>query len=132
MNFVESSDGTGKLKIGSQDSSNNVDNANGAYCFPVESLLAALNQTVVDFLSLDVEGVELDILKTIPFDRLNFRVMAVEYIHGNKTQYKEFMSKRGFYVHKDISYQKPVIGLYVEDFIFVNNSTLKLGSPVTW
>ena len=41
-------------------------------CYPVETLLYALNVTKVDFFSLDVEGQELAILKTIPFDKVTF------------------------------------------------------------
>jgi len=40
-------------------------------CFPVETILAALNRTHVDFFSLDVEGLELEVLKTIPFQKVN-------------------------------------------------------------
>lgn len=36
--------------------------------------LKALDQNKVDYLSLDVEGNELDILKTIPFDKINVKV----------------------------------------------------------
>jgi len=35
-------------------------------CFPLESLLLAINQTRVDYFSLDVEGLELEVLETIP------------------------------------------------------------------
>jgi len=43
-------------------------------CFPLYSLLAAINVTTVDYLSLDVEGVEYKILKSIPFDKLTIKV----------------------------------------------------------
>lgn len=43
-------------------------------CFPVFSLLSALNITRVDYLSLDVEGAELRVLENIPFERLDIRV----------------------------------------------------------
>ncbi len=48
-------------------------------CFPLFSVLSALGVDHVDYFSLDVEGAELDILKTIPFDRITFDVMTVEY-----------------------------------------------------
>ena len=51
-------------------------------CFPLYSLLLALNQTAVDFLSLDVEGDELYILQTIPFMKVDIKMMTVEYVHG--------------------------------------------------
>ena len=52
-------------------------------CFPLFSVLSALGVDHVDYLSLDVEGAELDILKTIPFDRVTFDVMTVEYHVAN-------------------------------------------------
>ena len=43
-------------------------------CFPLHVLLLALNVTRVDYFSLDVEGAELDVLRTVPFDRIDIRV----------------------------------------------------------
>jgi Methyltransferase FkbM domain len=43
-------------------------------CFPIYSILAALNRTTVDYFSLDIEGDELSILKTIPWDLVDIRV----------------------------------------------------------
>ena len=43
-------------------------------CFPLYSLLMAINVTVVDYFSLDVEGVEYKILENIPFDKLTIKV----------------------------------------------------------
>ena len=43
-------------------------------CLPLYSVLLAMNRTTVDFLSLDVEGSELDILKTVPFQKVIFKV----------------------------------------------------------
>ena len=39
-------------------------------CFPLYSLLLALGNPKVDYLSLDVEGTELDILRTIPWKKV--------------------------------------------------------------
>lgn len=43
-------------------------------CFPIYSYLLALNITHVDYFSLDVEGDELDVLMTLPFDKVNIEV----------------------------------------------------------
>ncbi len=51
-----------------------VDGSTSVQCVPLYSLLLALNRTVVDFLSLDIEGSEMDVLGTIPFDKLIFKV----------------------------------------------------------
>ncbi len=44
---------------------------------PLFTLLSAINLTTIDFLSLDVEGAEYDILKTIPIEIINITVFKV-------------------------------------------------------
>ena len=90
-------------------------------CFPLETILLALNQTRVDYFSLDVEGLELEVLKTIPFDRIDIRVLTVEYMHGGggKDAYKSFMESKGFRTHKELKYSEPRAGLFAEDYVFV-------------
>lgn len=46
-------------------------------CFPFIDLMAALNVTTVNYFSLDIEGYELEVLKTIPFDRINIQVNSI-------------------------------------------------------
>lgn len=43
-------------------------------CFPFYTYLLALNITVIDYFSLDIEGSELNVLKTIPFDKVDIKV----------------------------------------------------------
>ena len=43
-------------------------------CLPLFSILMALDNPRIDYFSLDVEGSELAILKTIPFDKVNIMV----------------------------------------------------------
>ena len=45
-------------------------------CFPLFSLLLAANLTAVDYLSLDIEGQELNVLKLLPWDRVDIQVTA--------------------------------------------------------
>ncbi|CAL4174702.1 unnamed protein product, partial [Meganyctiphanes norvegica] len=42
-------------------------------CLPLASLLAALSRTTVHYFSLDVEGLELQVLQTIPFEKLDIK-----------------------------------------------------------
>ncbi len=51
-------------------------------CFPLYSILLAMGQRRrVDFFSLDIEGHELKVLKTIPFHKIDFRVCTKISVH---------------------------------------------------
>ena len=43
-------------------------------CFPFYSILLAMGNPTVDYFSLDVEGAELQILQTIPWDKVDIKV----------------------------------------------------------
>ena len=89
-------------------------------CFPLETLLLALKQKTVDFFSLDVEGVELEVLKTIPFDKIDIKVLAVEYMHGGpdaKERYTAFMEDYGYKLYMVLTHAKP--HMFAHDLIFV-------------
>lgn len=45
-----------------------------AQCFPLYSVLLAVGRTNVDFLRLDVDGYEFEVLRTIPWHKVNIRV----------------------------------------------------------
>ena len=47
-------------------------------CLPLYSLLLALGNPTVDFLSLDIEGAEYKVLLTIPWEKVNIRTLSVE------------------------------------------------------
>ena len=74
------------------------ENERPTQCFPLYSLLLALNQTRVDFLSLDIEGDELYVLKTIPFDKVDIRMMTVEFAHdkGGDKSMNKFLNSNGY------------------------------------
>ena len=84
-------------------------------CFPLYSILLALNQTNVDYLSLDIEGDELYVLKTVPFDKLHFNLMTVEAGHpaNRSIDIKAFMGRQGYQFVKDIEW----------DMIFASKAT---------
>jgi len=48
-------------------------------CFPLYSILLALNQTTVDYFILDIEGHEKRVLETIPWNRLDIKVFTLAY-----------------------------------------------------
>lgn len=49
-------------------------------CFPLYSILKAMGRNKVDFFSLDVEGHELKVLKTIPWHKVDFRVFCFTFV----------------------------------------------------
>ena len=53
------------------------------FCMPLGLILAALEMYHIDFFSLDVEGAELQILKTIPFDKIKIDLFFIEYVVWN-------------------------------------------------
>ncbi len=55
-------------------------------CFPLYSILLAINRTVVDYFSLDIEGIELRVLKAIPFDLVTIKVSAGYWIRTLNTE----------------------------------------------
>ena len=42
-------------------------------CFPLYSVLLSLGNPVVHYFSLDVEGAELKVLKTVPWDKVDIK-----------------------------------------------------------
>jgi len=53
-------------------------------CVPISDLLNKHNVNTVDYLSIDVEGLELSILKTIEFDKVFIKCLTVENNYKNK------------------------------------------------
>ena len=49
-------------------------------CFPLFSVILALDNPTVDYLSLDIEGAEEAVLKTIPWDKVDIKVISLEII----------------------------------------------------
>ena len=85
-------------------------------CFPFYSFMLALNRTTIDFFSLDVEGDEIKILKTIPFDKINIKMLTVEYLHspGGEKALQTFMENKGYEVVANVRK-----GFSVGDLIFI-------------
>ena len=53
-------------------------------CFPLYSLLMALNQTTVNYFSLDIEGHEKKVLETIPWNKVDIKVLLAAITKGLK------------------------------------------------
>ena len=74
-------------------------------CFPLYSLLmAAAGNVTVNYLSLDIEGAELQVLRTLPWDKVDIEVITVETNHagqlfpGSTEDIRQFLEEKD-YVH---------------------------------
>ncbi|XP_069179596.1 protein Star-like [Procambarus clarkii] len=96
-------------------------------CFPLYSYLLALDVTLMDFLSLDIQGNEWEVIKSLPMDKVKVRAMAVEhmapgssYAEGNRVDldFVSYMAAAGYRlvdVDQNVNYF----------FILESDSTLK-------
>ena len=68
-------------------------------CFTLYSLLLAINQAEIDYFSLDVEGAELNILQTIPFDKIKINIITIEYafMRNPSKSKRKLMKIRSFF-----------------------------------
>jgi len=73
-----------------------------AQCFPLQSVLVALGNPIVDYFSLDVEGSEFPILKSLDWDNVNISIISVEMNHagdifeGTFQDIRDFMDSKGY------------------------------------
>ena len=92
------------------------------YCFPFFSFMLAIGQTDIDYFSLDIQGFELDVLVTIPFQRLNIKVISVAYTHRRFTKqaYINFMKQKGYVLFAYLI----KCNVFCQDFVFVKKGLL--------
>ncbi len=65
-------------------------------CTTVKTMLERSRHFRFDLLSLDVEGVELDILPQIDFDALGIKVACIEWNSKDEKKYNDIMFPQGF------------------------------------
>ncbi|XP_065557904.1 uncharacterized protein LOC136025833 isoform X2 [Artemia franciscana] len=109
--------GNGKVIVANQTG----DRANlfEVLCLPMYTMLAASNLLNIDLFILDIEGLELDVLKTLPLEMLNIKVFVVETYNGNHKleNFKAFFEKSGYTFHGVFTG-----GMHPEDAIFVKKN----------
>ena len=54
-------------------------------------------RTIIDFMSIDIEGHEMRVLNSIDFEKYEFQVICVENNTPEKQSFNEFFLERGFY-----------------------------------
>jgi len=62
---------------------------------PLQYLLDKHDMSVIDYCSLDVEGAELEVLKSIDFDKTHISYFTIENNYGNEGV-KEFLESKGY------------------------------------
>jgi hypothetical protein len=65
------------------NSETKTDATTGSYlyipCFSLYTILKAINVNKVDYFSLDIEGGEWDVIKSLPYDKIDIRSFTIEY-----------------------------------------------------
>jgi hypothetical protein len=125
MDYKEHHMGEGRLVTNNRTrTADNKPIIHTTYCFPFHAIMLALNRTKIDYFSLDVEGMELPILRTIPFDLIDISVLTVEYNHGAEGAgaYVKFMESKGYKVHKRLNFFKKELFLGGNDYVFVKKN----------
>ena len=77
----------------------NLDAAVKIPCLPLSHILKNVGLKHIDFMSLDVEGAELAVLKSIDFEAVNISVMVIETDGHDKTkdqEVKDLMLENGY------------------------------------
>ena len=97
-----------------------------AQCFPFYAVLQALDLPTVDYFSLDIEGAEYQVLKTIPFNEIYIKMLGVEVEHagkifnGTKKDMTNLLTRNGYYY----------AGKTKLDKFFMKTDKQKLHNPV--
>ncbi len=64
-------------------------------CLPLQNILVQAHVQTIDFLSVDIEGSEMEAMTSFPFNRFNIRVMMVETIHLPDPRQFDLMTQLG-------------------------------------
>ncbi|XP_066946732.1 protein Star-like isoform X2 [Macrobrachium rosenbergii] len=84
---------------------------------PLYALYKVMGSDEVDLLILDTKGTELQILQTLPWDSVKFKVLCIAYTHipGNPRSLPEYLSLKGYTLLKT----------HVKDMFFASNEFLQ-------
>jgi len=85
-----------------KESKETKDSKSSIECYPLFSMLLAIGQTQIDFLSLDVEGAEESILKAIPWNKIYIELVTIEVNHSDEKEIRRIMKDAGYEVYKEI------------------------------
>ncbi|KAK2151775.1 hypothetical protein LSH36_352g03034 [Paralvinella palmiformis] len=92
-----------------------LDKTEAMQCLPLYSILRAIGAKHVDYFSLDIEGAELEVIKTLPLDEIIVDVFTIEYIVGDVSK------SRTDSVEKFRAIKDYLVGRYGYEVFHVNN-----------
>jgi len=99
-------------------------------CIPLYSLLLAMGNPTVNYFILDIEGAELQVLRTIPWDKVDIEVLSVEtdlagkVLEGSRQEIVELMESVGYTRYDHRNNFNSVTG-QPQDDMFVRNDVVK-------
>ena len=77
-------------------------------CLPLTSIIKAMGNPTIDYLSLDIEGAEFPVLQSIAFDEVDISVISIEVNHvgqifdGRKANLDTLMRRNGYEFYKSV------------------------------
>jgi len=93
-------------------------------CLPLNSILLALGNPRVDYLSLDVEGAEIDVLRSISWSKIDIKIISIEVNKIDTSVLRRILEKNGYSFYKEL-YEGPK----VLDHVFVHESLIPIPPP---
>ena len=66
----------------------------------IDSILEEVKEKEIDFLSLDTEGSELNVLKSINWNNTNIKVLCIENNYGDEKLHKYILEKNYTFLHR--------------------------------
>ncbi|KAK2724464.1 hypothetical protein QYM36_001088 [Artemia franciscana] len=88
-------------------------------CVPIYTALLAAQMSRIDLFVLDIEGVEIDVLKTIPFEKVDIAVFMIEVYGKPKLEIRrihDFLNSKGY-----VFYGRFEGGLHPGDEIYIKS-----------
>jgi FkbM family methyltransferase len=78
--------------------------------YRLQTILDAHSISSIDYCSIDTEGTEMDILKSIDFERTSIKAFSIENNY-NDSSIKEFLEERGYVLYKKLDWDDIFIKL---------------------
>jgi FkbM family methyltransferase len=78
--------------------------------FKLQTILDENNIIDIDYCSIDTEGSELNVIKSIDFDKTNIKIFSIENNYGDDT-IKKFLEEKGYTLYKKIQWDDIFIKL---------------------